>query len=84
MLSKDTKVLGFNQYRKSDKTPSTIHEDLECKNNLDVKRDGCKNNFKESSTAIVGEHIPCGCSMSAIWTFHGIENKYNAYRGEVA
>ena len=23
----------------------------------------------------IGEHIPCGYSMSTIWTFDGIENK---------
>ena len=28
--SEDTKTLEFNQYRKSDKTPFIIYEDLEC------------------------------------------------------
>ena len=28
------------------------------------------------------EHIPCGCSMSTIWTFDGIENKYDVYKSE--
>ena len=30
----------------------------------------------------VSGHIPCGYSMSMIWTFDGIENKYDVYRGE--
>ena len=46
------------------------------------KIDGCKNNFEKSSTIIPGEHIPCGCSMSTIWTFDGIENKYDVYKSE--
>ena len=29
MPSEDTKILEFNQYRKSDKTPSIIYVDLE-------------------------------------------------------
>ena len=29
MPSKDTKILEFNEYRKSDKTPSIIYADLE-------------------------------------------------------
>ena len=30
----------------------------------------------------IGEHIPCEYSISKIWTFDGIENKHNVYRGE--
>ena len=41
MLSKDTKILKFNQYQKSDKTPFIIYADLDC---LIEKIDGCKNN----------------------------------------
>ena len=46
------------------------------------KIDGCTNNQKTSSTAIVGEHIPCGYSMSTFWGFDDIENKHNLYRGK--
>ena len=41
MLPDDTKILGFNQYQKSDKTPFIIYADLEC---IIEKIDGCKNN----------------------------------------
>ena len=41
MLSKDTKILKFNQYQKSDKIPFIIYADLDC---LIEKIDGCKNN----------------------------------------
>ena len=40
MPSKDTKVLEFNQYQKSDKAPFVIYADLECiieKRLMDVK-----------------------------------------------
>ena len=30
ILSKDTKILEFNHYYKSDKTPATIYADLQC------------------------------------------------------
>ena len=30
MASKDTNILEFNQYRKSEKTPSVIYADLKC------------------------------------------------------
>ena len=74
MYSKDSKILEFNQYRKSGKTPSIIYADVESF----IKRiDVCKNNFGKSSTKKVGEHIPCGYSMSTIWKFDGIENKHD-------
>ena len=38
--------------------------------------------LKTSSTAIVGEHIPCGYSMSTFWGFVDIENKHTLYRGK--
>ena len=41
MPSEDTKILGFNQYQKSDKAPFIIYPDLQC---LIEKTDGCKNN----------------------------------------
>ena len=40
MPSKDTKILGFNQYQKSDKASFTIYADLEC---IIEKIDQCKN-----------------------------------------
>ena len=79
MPSKDTKILEFNPYQKSDKTPSIIYADLE---SLIKRIDGCKNNFEETSTTKVDEHIPSGYSMSPIWTFDGIENKHDVYRCE--
>ena len=41
LSSEDTKVLEFNQYKKTDKAPFIIYADLEC---LIEKTDGCKNN----------------------------------------
>ena len=74
MLSKDTKILGFNQHQKFDKTWSTIYEGLE----YFIKRiDVCKTSFKKSPATKVGEHIPCGYSMTMIWTYDGIENEYD-------
>ena len=45
MLSEDTKVLEFNQYQKSDKTPYFIYANIE---SLLEKIDGCKK-FIEST-----------------------------------
>ena len=41
MPPEDTKILEFNQYQKSDKSPFIIYGDLEC---IAEKNDGCKNN----------------------------------------
>ena len=76
MSSKDTKILEFNQYRKSDKAPFNINADLDC---LIEKIDGCDNNPENSFTAKVGEHIPSGFSMSTISTFKSIEKTFGAY-----
>ena len=43
ILSQDTKILEFSQYRKSDKTRFIIYADLE---SFIVKTDACKNNLK--------------------------------------
>ena len=43
--SEDAKILGINQYFKSDKAPFFIYGDLE---SLIVKIDGCKNNPEKS------------------------------------
>ena len=44
--------------------------------------DGWANNSETSSTTKIGEHIPCGYSMSTIWAFDNIENKHTLYCGE--
>ena len=54
MLSKDTKILEFNQYQKFDKAPFIIYTDLE---GIIEKIDGCKNSPENSSTTKVSEHI---------------------------
>ena len=79
MLSKKVKVLEFNQYMKSDKMPYLIYANIE---SLIRKIDGCANNPEDSSTTKIGEHIPCGYSMSTIWTFDHIENKHSLYLGK--
>ena len=42
----------------------------------------CKQS-RNSSTTKTGEHIiPCGDSISTIWTFDHIENKHTLYHGK--
>ena len=77
MTSEDTKILEFNQYQKSDKTPFVIYADREC---LIEKIDGCKNNPENSTTIKVGEHIPSGFSVSTLSSFKSIESKHDVYR----
>lgn len=72
MPSEDAKILKFNQYRKSDKTPSFIYADLA---SLIEVIDRCKNDFEKSCKTKVVAHITCWCSMSTIWTFDVIEKK---------
>ena len=50
-----------------------IYADIE---SLIKKIDGCANNQEKSSTTKIGEHIPCGYSLSTIWAFDHIENKH--------
>ena len=59
--------------------PYIIYADTE---SLIKKVDGCANNPKSSSTTKIGEHIPCGYSMSTIWDFGNMKSKHNLYRGE--
>ena len=59
--------------------PYIIYADME---SFIKKIDGCENNRENSSTTKIGEHITCGYSMSTIWAFNNIENKYTLYRGE--
>ena len=47
MPSKDTNILGFNQYQKSDEKPSIIYADLA---SLIKRTDGSKNNFEKLFT----------------------------------
>ena len=73
MPSDNTGILYFNQYRKSDKTPSIFYADLKF---LVEIIDGCKNNSEKSSALKVDHHISCGYLIQylhLIWTFHGIE-----------
>ena len=79
MPAEDTKVLEFNQNRKSDKAPFITYADAE---SLIVKIDGYKINPEKSSTTKVSEHIPSGFSMSTISLFKDIEKKYDVYRGK--
>ena len=72
MPSEKDKILEFNQYIKSDKMSYIIYADIE---SLIKKIDGCANNTENSSATKIGEHIPCGYSMSTIWAFDHIENK---------
>ena len=39
-------------------------------------------NPEKSSTAKIGEHIPCGYSMATIWGFDQIKDKHTLYRGK--
>ena len=59
--------------------PYIIYADLE---SLIKKMDGCANNPEKVSTTKIGEHFPCGYSMSTIWGFYNIENKHTLYSGE--
>ena len=71
MPSEKYNILEFNHYMKSDKMPYIIYGDIE---SLIRKIDGCASNPDKSSTTKIGEHIPCGCSMSTIWGFDHIED----------
>ena len=79
VASKKDNILVFNQYMKSDKMPYIIYANIEY---LIRKIDGCTNNPEKSSTAKIGEHIPCGNSISTISGFDSIENKHISYRGK--
>ena len=72
--SEDTKILKFNQHRKSDKALFVIYSDLQ---SLIVKTYGCKNNPEKSSTAKVSEYIPSRFSVSTMSSFKYIESKYD-------
>ena len=63
MLSEKNQILKFNQYIKSGKMSYTIYADLE---SLIKKIVGWVNNLEKSSATKIGEHVPCGYSMSTI------------------
>ena len=79
MPSEKNNILEYNQYMKSDETSYIIYADIE---SLIRKIDGCANNPAKSSTTKIGEHIPCGYSMSTIWGFDHIEDKHTLHRGK--
>ena len=64
---------------KLDKMPYIIYANIE---SLIKKIDGWVNNPEKSPTTKIGEHIPCGYSMSIIWAFDNIENKRTLFCGE--
>ena len=64
MPSEKDNILEFKQYMKSDKMRYIIYGDIE---SLIKKIDGCVFNPENSSTTIIGAHIPCRYSMSTIW-----------------
>ena len=59
--------------------PYIIYTDIE---SLIRKIDECANNPENSSTAKIGEHVPCRYSRSAIWAFDHLKNKHTLYRGK--
>ena len=77
MRFKDTKILEFNKYQKTDKASFVIYADHEC---LIEQIDGYKNYPENSSTTKVREDILSGLSMSAILSFKSIENKHDVHR----
>ena len=79
MPSEDTKILEFNQYKKSEKALFIIYADLEC---IIEKIDECKSNPGNSFTAKVREHISSGFLMSTISSFRSIENRHDVYIGK--
>ena len=63
MSSEKGKILEFKQYIKSDEIPYIIYADIE---SLILKKYRCENDPEKSSTTNIGEHIPCGYSVSII------------------
>ena len=57
MLSENTKILEFNEYRKSEKASFIIYADLEY---VIEKLDVYKNNPEKSWATKIGEHILSG------------------------
>ena len=74
MPSEDTKVLEFNQYRKSDKALFIIYADLEC---IIENIDGYKNNPENSFTKNLSKIVLSCFSMSIVSSLRRIENKHD-------
>ena len=81
MPSKDTKILGFNQDQKSDKTPSIIYVDLE---SLIKKVYQCTNNPEKPSTTKKLNIFPVGtqCLQYGHLMELNKKKKQDACRGE--
>ena len=79
MPSKDTKILQFSQYQKSDRAPFIICADLEC---IIENVCECKNNPESPSTTKVSEHIPSGFSKSLLSSLKTIENNHDVNKGK--
>ena len=70
MPCEDTKILEFNQNKKSDKAPFIICADIKCS----IEKIGwCKHYPGNSFTSKVGQHIPLGFLMSTISSLENIE-----------
>ena len=79
MPTENSRILQFNQYKKSDKMPCIIYADIE---SWIRKKDECANNPGKPSTMKIGKNIPCGYSKSPIWGFDHTENKHTLYQGK--
>ena len=77
MHFEDTKIFGFNQYQKSDKTPVVVYADLVYLIETIYR---CKNDSENYSTTKVAEHIPWNFSVPS--TFEIIKYKNKAYIGQ--
>ena len=77
--SEDTKVLGLNQYKKSDKAQNIIYEGFEF---LVERNDVYKDNLKNSSTRKVSKHIPLSFLMSTISLSRSKKDKHDVYKGK--
>ena len=76
MPSEKGKILEINQHIKLDKMPYIIYTDMEF---LIKQVDGCASSPENSSTTKIGEHIPCGYSISTIWAFDHISHIKQTY-----
>ena len=76
MPSEKGKILAINQHIKLDKMPYIIYTDMEF---LIKQVDGCASSPENSSTTKIGEHIPCGYSISTIWAFDHISHRKQTY-----
>ena len=79
MAPEKKKILELKQYMKCDKVPYVIYADIE---SLIRKIDGCANNQEKLSAMKISEYIPCEYSISTIWEFEHVKNKYSLYRGK--